>query len=169
MPFEKRLHPRAQIAWPVTLIGFEDIKSGMTKNLSLAGTLVSCPEMPIIGDNFSLVFKTVDRMPLIVIAEMVWSNTFLNTKIMMQAMGVSFICMPDCERHFFSQVISNHLKLEYLKQFFTKRLSFWPSAIFKKIKLREVKCHLCKTVLLLGPTEKICPACENSLRESVLF
>ena len=40
MPFEKRQHPRAQIAWPVTLIGLDGLAGGVAYNLSLAGTLV---------------------------------------------------------------------------------------------------------------------------------
>ncbi len=54
MTFEKRRHNRAQIAWPVTLIGLDGLTGGVTFNLSLAGTLVYCSEMPDTDENVSV-------------------------------------------------------------------------------------------------------------------
>ena len=169
MPSEKRRYPRAQISWPVTLTGLDGLVVGVTQNLSLAGTLVYCPEMPIIGDKFSLVFKPASRQPLLANAERVWSNNFTSTEVMMHAMGASFEHIPDPERRLLSKIISDHLKLEYMKQFFRRRLRFYRFAIFNKMQLHKLKCHRCKTVLLLGPAEMICPVCENLLPKYMKF
>jgi len=163
MPFEKRRHPRVQIDWTVTLISLDGLTGGVSRNVSLTGTLVYCSEMPDSNENLNLVLKPTERQTILAVAEMVWSNTLISNNNKTHTMGVRLRYIPDSGRQVLSQIISNHLKLEYMKQFFKKRLSFWPFASFNKMKLHELKCHLCKTVLLLGPTEKICPACGNSL------
>ncbi len=169
MPFEKRQHPRAQIVWPVTLIGLDGLTGGVTYNLSLAGTLVYCSEMPDRDENVSLVLKPVESQIILATAEMVWSNALISNNNKMHAMGLCFTHVPDRGRQILSEMISNHLKLAYMKQFFTKRLNFWRLSIFNKMKLHKLKCRLCKTALLLGPSEEICPVCENPLLNSMKF
>jgi hypothetical protein len=169
MPFEKRQHPRAQIVWPVTLIGLDGLAGGVTYNLSLAGTLVYCFETPDADENVSLVLKPVESQTILATAEMVWSNALISNNNKMHAMGLCFTHFPDHGRQILSAMISNHLKLEYMKQFFTKRLNFWQLSIFNKMKLHKLKCRLCKSALLLGPSEEMCPVCENPLLNSVKF
>ena len=169
MPMEKRRYPRFHIAWPVTLIGLDGLVSGVTRNLSLAGTLVHCPEMPIVSDKLSLVFKPSERQPLPASAEMVWSNTLLSHNNMMLAMGVCFTYLPDPGRKILSAMISSHLKLEYMKRFFAKRLGCWSLMAFNRMKLHQFKCQRCKTDLLLGPNEKKCSVCEAELPKSMNF
>ncbi len=169
MPFEKRQHPRAQIVWPVTLIGLDGLAGGVTYNLSLAGTLVYCFETPDTDENVSLVLKPVESQNILATAEMVWSNALISNNNKVHAMGLCFTHIPDRGRQILSEMISNHLKLEYMKQFFTKRLSCWPLSIFNKMKLHKLKCRLCKSALLLGPSEEMCPVCENPLLNSMKF
>ena len=169
MPFEKRRHPRVRIAWPVTLIGLDGLAGGVTYNLSLAGTLVYCFEMPDTDENVSLVLKPVESQTILATAEMVWSNALISTNNKMHAMGLCFTHVPDRGYQILSEMISNHLKLEYMKQFFTKRLNFWRLSIFNKMKLHKLKCRLCKIDLLLGPAEEICPVCENPLPKTMNF
>lgn len=169
MPFEKRRYPRAQIAWPVTLIGLDGLAGGVTYNLSLAGTLVYCFEMPDTDENVSLVLKPVESQNILATAEMVWSNALISNNNKMHAIGLCFTQVPDRGRQILSEIISNHLKLEYMKQFFTRRLNFWRLSIFNKMKLHELKCRLCKTALLLGPSEEMRPVCENPLLNSMKF
>ncbi len=110
MPFEKRRHPRVQIAWPVTLIGLDGLVGGVTRNLSLAGTLVYCSEMPDAGENLSLALKPAERQTILATAEMVWSNALISNNNKMHAMGLCFTHFPDRGRQILSEMISNHLK-----------------------------------------------------------
>lgn len=167
MPIEKRRHPRSQIIWPVTLIGLHGFASGVTRNLSLAGTLVYCSEMPDADENLSLVLKPNEHQNISAAAEMVWFNTHNSNNHKMHAMGVCFTHIPHPGRQLLSAMVCNQLKLEYIKQFFAKRLRLWGPTILNKMKLSKFKCHICKTDLLLGPTEKLCPVCENLLPKSL--
>ena len=169
MPVEKRRYPRSPVVWPVTLMGLDGLVSGVTRNLSLAGTLVHRSEKPIISDKLSLVFKPSDRQLLPAAAEMVWSKTFIRSETKTYAMGVCFTHIPDPGRQLLSEMVCNYLKLEYMKQFFAKRLRFWGLTIFNKMKLHQFKCQRCKTDLLLGPNEKKCSVCEAELPKSMNF
>ena len=167
MDFEKRRHPRAQIVWPVTLIGLDGLVMGVTRNLSLAGTLVYCSEMPDTNENLSLVLKPAACQTILVTAERVWFNTLVSNNAKIYAMGVCLTHIPDRGRQFLSKTICDHLRLEYIKQFFRRRLRLWRLAILDNMKLYKLKCHRCKTDLLLGPAEEICPVCENPLPKSM--
>ena len=169
MPIENRRYPRSQIIWPVTLIGFHGFASAITRNLSLAGTLVHSSEMPDADENLSLVLKPNEHQSISAAAEMVWSNTHKSNNHKMHAMGVCFIHIPGPELQLLSKIISDHLKLEYMKQFFANRLRLWGPTILKKMKLSKFKCLICKTNLLLGPAEELCPVCENPLPKSLDF
>jgi len=169
MPLEKRQYPRSEIFWPITLIGLDGLAGGVTCYLSLAGTLVFCFKMPDQDENLSLVLKPTERQTISAAAEMVWSNTFTSNNKKMHAMGVCFTHIADPQRQLLSEMVCNHLKLEYMKRFFAKRLRFWGLTIFNKMKLHKTKCHLCKTDLLLGPAEETCPVCENRLAKSMDF
>jgi hypothetical protein len=125
--------------------------------------------MPDTDENVSLVLKPVESQTILATAEMVWSNALISNNNKMHAMGLCFTDIPHRGRQILSEMISNHLKLEYMKQFFTKRLNFWRLSIFNKMKLHKLKCRLCKTALLLGPSEEMCPICENPLLNFMKF
>jgi len=116
--------------------------------------------MPDMDENVNLVLQPTERQTISAAAEMVWSNTIISSSNKRHAMGVCFTHIPDSERQLLSAMISNHFKLEYMKQFYARRLRFWKFTIFNKMKLYRLKCHRCKTDLLLGPAEEICPVCE---------
>jgi hypothetical protein len=109
MANEKRQHPRAEITWPVTVITHNGPVDGRTQNISLAGTLIRCPEVPDLNDHFRLVFKPAGRQMLLATGEMIWSDILLDDKYAFYAMGVRFTYLPEHEQHVLGEAVSEHI------------------------------------------------------------
>lgn len=105
---EKRQHTRAEITWPVTVITHNGPVDGRTQNISRAGTLIRCPEVPDLDDNFRLVFKPAGRQMLLATGEMVWSDILLDDKYAFYAMGVRFTYVPEHDQHVLGKAVSEH-------------------------------------------------------------
>ncbi len=103
---ENRRHPRARIKWPVVMNTPNGLVDGRTKNLSLGGAFVRCPDMPHLEDNFRLVLTAKERL-ILVNAEVVWSDgNRSNGKSSFQGMGIRFTKISINDRAFLSGVIS---------------------------------------------------------------
>ncbi len=109
MTAENRRYPRVEVAWPVTIVTDDCLVIGRTKNLSLVGTLILCPEAPELFYSFRLFFRPAERQLLIATAERVWSRTSINGKSMVHAMGVRFTYIPDSDYQLMGEAILSHI------------------------------------------------------------
>ena len=109
MPGERRRHSRADISWPATLITPHGPIAGTTQNICLGGAFIRCSEAPDLDDKFRLVIKPTEKQLMITTAEMIWSDTFISDTSIFHGMGVQFKYIPDDDRKFLGQTISDHL------------------------------------------------------------
>ena len=106
MAKEKRQHARVEISWPATVITPDRLMSCTTENLSPEGTLIRCPELPEILQNFRLVFKPAERQLILATAEKVWSKALDSESSVTHAMGVRFTFIPDRDHQFIKGAVS---------------------------------------------------------------
>ena len=112
---EKRRHQRARIKWPVVVNSPNGLLDGKTRDLSVGGTYIRCPDMPILDTNFLLVITAEERL-ILVTAEMVWSDTRNSDgKNISRGMGIRFRSIKSEGRVFLHSAISNRPKLQIRK------------------------------------------------------
>ena len=108
---EKRLHPRAEIKWPIVLMTTGGHIFGQTLDLSLGGALIRSWEKPDLINSFSLIFKPPTRRSfMMVTARKVWETTFLlDSNTTVHVLGLRFTEIIDDDLQFLDAVISNCL------------------------------------------------------------
>jgi Tfp pilus assembly protein PilZ len=108
---EKRQHARAEIKWPVKVGTAQGLVDAETRDISVGGAFISCPEPLPLGHNFPLTISAPDHEPQRVTAEVVWSNSNVpDDKILNRGMGVRFIQISDEARQFLNEAISAHFE-----------------------------------------------------------
>jgi hypothetical protein len=58
---ERREHSRAEVCWPVEIMAAGRAVTGTIKNVSKAGALIQCAELPVTSGKFKLGMKMPDR------------------------------------------------------------------------------------------------------------
>jgi hypothetical protein len=95
---EMRIHPRADINWPVSLETSDGTIVAELRNISLGGAFICCQKPLPMGQVFCMSMLGPDNTPMTATAVVVWSNANLpNEKVIYRGMGVRFINMS--ERH----------------------------------------------------------------------
>ena len=84
--------------------------SGRTQNLSLDGTFIRCADDPELDEIFRLVVRPPDRQLLVVTAEKVWSDTFIDDRFIFHGIGVQFVYVPHDDRRYLADLIASHFK-----------------------------------------------------------
>jgi hypothetical protein len=64
--------------------------------------------VPDLDEKFRLLIKPTEKQLLIATAEMIWSDTFISDESIFHGMGVRFRYIPDDDREFIDQTISDH-------------------------------------------------------------
>jgi hypothetical protein len=98
---ERRLHPRAEIRWPVTIETAQGIIEAKLRNLGAGGAYIHCEETPEPGELVTLTISPPDASPIKITAEVVWAG-----KVLALGMGVRFVEISDQDRQFISEEIS---------------------------------------------------------------
>lgn len=107
---DKRQHPRVDITWPVRIQTSQGTIEADTKNIGLGGAFICCHEPLPLRENFRLTINSPNHDPLMVKAEVVWSNINVpDEKIVNRGMGIRFIQLTEDDREFLSEMISAHL------------------------------------------------------------
>jgi hypothetical protein len=108
---EKRLHPRAEIKWPIVLMTTAGHIFGQTLDLSVGGALIRSWEKPDLISSFSLIFKPPTRRSFMTVtARKVWETTFrLDSNTIVHVLGLRFTEIIDNDLQFLDAVISNCL------------------------------------------------------------
>ena len=108
---ERRIQPRAEIKWPVTLLSTQAKIDGEIQNVSPAGAFVSCKEPPPVEGSFFVIIKPPDRQTLSVAGKVIWS-TILEPKEGDSSLGIGiqFTNMTPGDRKFLSNLVALHYK-----------------------------------------------------------
>ena len=73
MDDEKRIYPRTEIKWPVSVITAKGMIQGETKNISLNGAFI-CSEKTLCPNDLLLLTVSGPFGSMQVVAQVVWSN-----------------------------------------------------------------------------------------------
>lgn len=88
---ERRLQPRVEVRWPVTMLTSEGAMRGETKDISMQGAFIYCDKPLPLSERFVLSVKAPDAS-MQVMAQVVWaSNSSSERKNEPAGMGVRFI------------------------------------------------------------------------------
>ena len=71
---KKRIAPRAQVRWPVTMLTSQAKVEGEIKNISSKGAFVSCKGLPPLEDGFVMVINAPDHKTMNLNGKIVWST-----------------------------------------------------------------------------------------------
>ena len=88
---ERRLRPRVEVRWPVTMLTSEGSMQGETRDISMQGAFIYCERPLALSERFVLSVKA-PATSMQVMAQVVWaSNSSLDKKNKPAGMGVRFI------------------------------------------------------------------------------
>jgi hypothetical protein len=88
---ERRLQPRVEVKWPVTMLTSEGAMKGETKDISMQGAFIYCDKPLPLSERFVLSVKA-PAASMQVMAQVVWaSNSSSDRKNEPAGMGVRFI------------------------------------------------------------------------------
>jgi hypothetical protein len=101
---DRRIYPRAEIRWPVTIESAQGTIEANRRNLGTGGAYIHCEETPEPGERIVLIIRPPEYSALEVIAEVIWAG-----KVLALGMGVRFVEMSDKDRQFISDAVSRLL------------------------------------------------------------
>ena len=88
---ERRLQPRVEVSWPVTMLTSEGSIQGETRDISMQGAFIYCDKQLPLLERFVLSVKA-PATSMQVMAQVVWaSNSPAGKKNKPAGMGVRFI------------------------------------------------------------------------------
>jgi hypothetical protein len=100
---ENRLHPRAEIQWPIRLLTTRGFVEARLKNLSADGAYIHCDQTSTPHNFVPLTIEPPNHSPLKITAEVVWADNGLSP-----GMGVRFAEISEIDRKFLIETIANH-------------------------------------------------------------
>ena len=101
---ERRIYPRADIRWPVTIKTDQDIIEAKLRNLGIGGAYIHCEEILEPGEAVTLTIQPPTGSPLTITAKVIWAG-----KVLALGVGVHFVEMSDQDRQFISDAVSKLL------------------------------------------------------------
>ena len=115
MQREKRIDPRIEVGWPVTMMTAEVDIDGEIENISAGGAYIRCGMLLLENDVFVMGIWDLEGEPLWIGAEVVWTNVTLTPDPGPApiGMGVRFTTISEENRQFLANVLSEHIKPEY--------------------------------------------------------
>jgi len=110
---EKRIVPRAEIKWPVTMLSPQLQVEGKIENFSSKGAFVSCKELPPLEEGFLLVIKAPEYKAMNLNAKVVWSTVVKNSEgDSYFGIGVQFTRMSPDDRQALHKLIAKHFEMK---------------------------------------------------------
>jgi len=106
-PTERRIAPRINVNWPVTIITSEGMIEGESRNITPSGVFIHCKKKLPEDEVYQMIIKLPNGKQIIVRGQRVWSN--LNGRDdtgSLVNMGFSFIKMSDEDQKVLRTVIS---------------------------------------------------------------
>ena len=110
---EKRIVPRAEIKWPVTMLSPQLQVKGKIENFSSKGAFVSCKELPPLEEGFLMVIQAPNYKAMNLNAKVVWSTVLKSTEgDPYFGIGVHFTRMSPDDRQALHKLISQHFEMK---------------------------------------------------------
>ena len=106
-PTERRIAPRINVNWPVTIITSEGMIEGESRNITPSGVFIHCKKKLPEDEVYQMIIKLPNGKQIVVRGQMMWSN--LNGREDTGAlvdMGFSFIKMSEQDQKVLKTVIS---------------------------------------------------------------
>jgi Tfp pilus assembly protein PilZ len=108
---EKRIVPRAEIKWPVTMLSPQLKVEGKIENFSSKGAFVSCKELPPLEEGFLMVIQTPHHKAMNLNAKVVWSTVLKTSEgDPYFGIGVQFTRMSPDDRQILHKLIAKHFE-----------------------------------------------------------
>jgi len=106
---ERRLQPRVEIRWPVTVLTTQTTIEGEIHNVSPSGAFISCKVVPPLEGSFFIIIKPPERQTISVAGKAVWSTTLENDESNSSlGVGVQFTNITPGDRRFLNQLVKGH-------------------------------------------------------------
>ncbi len=105
---ERRLQPRIEIRWPVTVLTTQTKIEGQMQNISPSGAFISCKDAPPLEGSFFIIINPPDRQTISVAGKVVWSTTLqLSNVDSSLGVGVQFTNITPSDRRFLRQLVAS--------------------------------------------------------------
>ena len=104
---DRRQFARAEVKWPVTILYSEQKASGEIESISQVGACIYSQEIPLPGQELSLVIQPPDRQSFCVVAKTIWGvDSGSPEKPYRFAIGVQFEDISEDDIQFISEIVS---------------------------------------------------------------
>ena len=91
MGFEKRLHPRIPVKWPVVILTQKGAIKGETRNISVGGACIEYYEEADLNGELQFVFEHSTQRSMSVTGRKAWAGNFnIDGKSVFSGVGVRF-------------------------------------------------------------------------------
>jgi Tfp pilus assembly protein PilZ len=106
---ERRLQPRIEVRWPVTVITTQTTIEGEIHNLSPSGAFISCKVVPPLEGSFFIIIKPPERQTISVAGKATWSTTIKTDESSSSlGVGVQFTNITPGDRRFLNQFVKSY-------------------------------------------------------------
>ncbi|MGB6279918.1 MAG: PilZ domain-containing protein [Syntrophobacteria bacterium] len=105
MSIEKRLHPRILVEWPAAVKTLQGTIEGITKDISVDGVFIFCPEEPELENSFAIVLETSEDRLIAMFGEKVWPGNFNIDDRTAFGMGIRFTFMTPEDRQYIAALV----------------------------------------------------------------
>ena len=105
MSIEKRLHPRILVEWPAAAKTLQGTIEGITKDISVDGVFIFCPEEPELENSFALALEPPEERFIPVFGERVWSGNFTFDDRTVFGIGIRFTFMASEDRQYIAALV----------------------------------------------------------------
>ncbi len=108
---EKRERVRIGIVWPVSFETSNGSIQGQTKDISLSGAFIVCPNPLPLKEIFSLSLNIPGQESLTLNSEVIWSNANVpEDKIITRGMGIRFLSISEQDRKILNEAITSFIE-----------------------------------------------------------
>jgi hypothetical protein len=105
MSIEKRLHPRILLEWPAAVKTLKGTIEGITKDISVDGVFISCPEEPELENSFAIALEPTGEKFIAVFGERVWAGNSIIDDRTVFGMGIRFTFMAPEDRQYIAALV----------------------------------------------------------------
>ena len=105
---EKRRHLRIPLWWPVVLMPPQGPIMGVTRNISVGGTLIFCSEAIETGDKFQIILKSSGDHEIPITCEKVRSEKIVAGNSEYNAIGLLFTKMSSSIQNFIASMVEEY-------------------------------------------------------------
>jgi Tfp pilus assembly protein PilZ len=106
---ERRLQPRIEIRWPVTVLTARTTIEAEIHNVSPSGAFLWCKDVPLLEGSFFIIIKPPERQSISVAGRSVWSTILKSSERgTILGVGVQFTNVTLGDRRFLTQLVKGY-------------------------------------------------------------